>query len=137
MWCGISTGFRASGSSSTCWRSDGDVCLRTALPRRFIVTVLVTGGLGLVGIHTARCFAQQGHDVVCYDRKPLSPLAAAILGDAHRVEVVTGDIEDHARLEEIMRSRGVEGIIHAAAVVNEKICREEPLVAARVNIGGS
>ncbi|MBI4191451.1 MAG: NAD(P)-dependent oxidoreductase [Betaproteobacteria bacterium] len=101
------------------------------------MTVLVTGGLGLVGIHTARYFAQQGHDVVCYDRKPVSPLAAAILGDAQRVEVVTGDIEDHARLEEIMRSRGVQGVIHAAAVVNEKICREEPLVAARMNIGGS
>ncbi len=69
---------------------------------------LVTGGAGFFGIHMCRYLAENGHQVISFDRDPF-PENELLPG----IEVVTGDIHDHQKLTEAMT--GVEYVIHAAA----------------------
>ena len=102
------------------------------------MTVLITGGCGLVGIHSARHFATQGHEVVCLDQNLPSALHHAILADqAPRVQFVQGDVCDMNTLFELVKRKEVDGILHSAALINESYSREYPLETERVNIHGT
>src|SRR6266536_214253 len=95
---------RADGGSGG-WRS------RIRLGHHCGVKVLVTGGTGLVGSHTAAAIVRAGHDVRLLVRRPeqvpasLGPLGLEVS------DVVVGDV-----LDERAVSRAVEG---CAAVVHE------------------
>lgn len=102
------------------------------------MAVLVTGGCGLVGLHTARYFASKGEEVVCYDKVPPPKHTKAVVGDLDGdIEFVDGHLEDSERLEKTIRSRAVSAIVHSAAMINEKICRQDSLGAMRVNVVGT
>lgn len=70
--------------------------------------ILVTGGAGYIGSHTARALARQGHDVTVYDN-----LSTGYRFLASGMKLVVGDTGDTEALAPVMR--GVEAVMHFAA----------------------
>lgn len=100
--------------------------------------VLVTGGSGVVGIHTIRALAAAGRHVVGYSTSGAPPHADWLLDDlAARVRFVQGDLRDFDRLEEVVERFEIEGIVHAAALTGENQARSRPRAVFAVNVGGT
>lgn len=76
-------------------------------------TVLVTGGAGYVGSHTAKLLRRAGYAVVVYDNLSAGHRAAAGAGP-----FVEGDIHDGARVRRALRDYGVQAVLHFAAWLN-------------------
>ena len=72
--------------------------------------VLVTGGAGFLGLHTARGFADRGYDLRLLDIAPLD-----LNEYPSGVEYVQGDVRDRKVLERAVE--GADAIIHAAAAL--------------------
>src|SRR5271157_671225 len=83
--------------------------------------VLVTGGAGYIGSVVAEELLQAGHQVVVFDN----------LSRGHRqavpknAELEVGDLADRACLDQLLRSRGIDAVMHFAALI-------EAMLAARV-----
>jgi nucleoside-diphosphate-sugar epimerase len=102
------------------------------------MTILITGGAGLIGLYTARRFADEGKKVVCLDLLERRAHAAYILGDAAGdIPHLQGDVLDFEALSQLVRDHRIEGIIHAAAMVNENVFLANPLMGVRVNTIGT
>lgn len=91
------------------------------------MTVLVTGGSGLVGAHVIRALRDRGLAVRALVR-PASRAAVAALG----AEPALGDVTDAAAWR--AAARGVSGIVHAAAWVAPHAPRDAFFA---VNVGGT
>lgn len=70
--------------------------------------IVITGGAGYIGSHTARVLARRGHEVLLYDN--LSTGHACL---AEGFELVIGDVGDKARLLPVLR--GCDAVMHFAA----------------------
>ncbi|MFI4876351.1 MAG: UDP-glucose 4-epimerase GalE [Blastopirellula sp. JB062] len=82
------------------------------------MNVLVTGGAGYVGSHTARLLSRQGHEVWIYDNLSQGHRAAA---PADRL--IVGDLHESERLTSLMRELKIEAVMHfaASALVGESV----------------
>jgi len=74
------------------------------------VRILVTGGAGYIGSHTAKALAHAGFEPVVYDN----------LSEGHRWAVqwgplVEGSLSDRSRLQDDLRLHSIEAVIHFAA----------------------
>ena len=75
--------------------------------------VLVTGGAGYIGSVVADELLQAGHEVVVFDN----------LSRGHRqavpknAELVVGDLADRAELDQLLRSRTIDAVMHFAALI--------------------
>ncbi|GAB5519498.1 MAG: UDP-glucose 4-epimerase GalE [Rhodothermales bacterium] len=90
--------------------------------------ILVTGGAGYIGSHTAKCLVQAGYTPIVYDN----------LSNGHRWAVrfgpfVEGDLADRDLLIETMRTHEVDAVVHfaASAYVGESV--RDPLKYFRNN----
>lgn len=97
--------------------------------------ILITGGAGYIGTTLTQHLLGQGYTVRCYDRllfgiDPLLPFFRS-----HRYELIHGDIRDEVKLAEAVK--GVDAIVHLAAVVGYPACDREKDVARSVNVGGT
>lgn len=72
--------------------------------------VLVTGGAGYIGSHTAKALAAAGHEPIVFDNLSLGHRWAVRWGP-----LVEGDLADKALLARVMQQYGVEAVIHFAA----------------------
>jgi UDP-glucose 4-epimerase len=72
--------------------------------------ILVSGGAGYVGSHTARLLVQAGHDVWVYDN-----LVAGHRQAAPKGRLIQGDLSDRAKLEDVLREKQIEAVFHFAA----------------------
>ena len=97
--------------------------------RRTPLTVLVVGGAGYIGSHTARALRRHGHRVVIYDN--LSS-GHAFLADGF--ELVKGDIADAEKLSQVMRA--VDSVMHFAAHASVGESVEKPRMYFRNNVEG-
>jgi UDP-glucose 4-epimerase len=82
-------------------------------------TVLVTGGAGYIGSHTALALIAAGHRVVVVDNfVNAKPDALAVVADitGQEIVVVEGDARDVKMLEHTMRENDVTAVIHMAAL---------------------
>jgi UDP-glucose-4-epimerase GalE len=70
--------------------------------------VLVIGGAGYIGSHTARVLRRHGHDVIIYDN-----LSTGYNFLAHGFELVVGDVADLSKLRPVMNR--VDAVMHFAA----------------------
>lgn len=77
------------------------------------MTVLVTGGAGYIGSHMVWELLDHGEDVVVLDRLSTGFDWAV----AEAAELVVGDIADQPLVEDIIRRRSVESIIHFAGSI--------------------
>lgn len=102
------------------------------------MSVLVTGGSGVVGLQVVRLLARSGHDVVSVSRSGRPPAASFVLGDPdERVAFVSADILDTDLLLSIATERGVEGIVHTAALTGEAQARARPMDVLTTNVLGT
>ncbi len=72
--------------------------------------ILVTGGAGYIGSHTAKALVQAGHEPVVFDN----------LSEGHRWSVkwgplVEGDLSDGALVRQVIATHGIKAVIHFAA----------------------
>lgn len=97
-----------------------------------MATILVTGGAGYIGAHTAKALAHAGHTPVVYDN----------LSRGHRYAVKwgpfeEGDIGNAARLDAVFSAYKPDAIMHFAALSEVGISVREPLSFWRNNVAGS
>lgn len=102
--------------------------------------VLLTGGAGYIGSHTAVALDAAGHAPVLYDnfcnsRRSVGERLSRILG--HGVPLVEGDVRDVPRLTAVLREHGIAAVIHFAGLkaVGESV--EKPLEYFDDNVGGT
>jgi UDP-glucose 4-epimerase len=73
--------------------------------------VLVTGGAGYIGSVVTEQLLGDGHQVVVYDNLSKGHRDAVVAG----AELVEGDLVDAAKLNQTLRERQIEAVIHMAA----------------------
>jgi nucleoside-diphosphate-sugar epimerase len=91
------------------------------------VTVLVSGGTGLVGSHVIEALRDRGEDVRALVRAE-SRAAVESLG----AEAIVGDVTDRAAW--MQAAAGARGIVHAAAFVAQRATLDQFM---EVNVGGT
>ena len=104
------------------------------------MNVLLTGGAGYIGSHTAVECLEAGHEVLVFDNLSNSSeksldRVAQIAG--RRVEFVQGDIRDRAALRALFAKHAIDAVVHFAGLkaVGESV--EKPLLYYDNNIAGS
>ncbi|MGE3304083.1 MAG: UDP-glucose 4-epimerase GalE [Hyphomonadaceae bacterium] len=95
-------------------------------------TILVTGGAGYVGSHTALTLAEAGHRVVVYDNLSNGLRAFAKFGDFEE-----GDIRDRTRLDAVIARWKPAAVIHFAALIEVGVSVKEPASFWDVNVHGA
>lgn len=95
--------------------------------------ILVTGGMGFIGLHTARRLVDAGSEAVItrYRATREPEFIAEHLG--HKVVVETLDVTDFSRVFEVMYTHDVESVVHLAV---PGLGALSPAEDARVNISG-
>jgi UDP-glucose 4-epimerase/UDP-arabinose 4-epimerase len=95
-------------------------------------TVLVTGGAGYIGAHTAKALHDGGWRPVVYDNLSSGFREAVLWG-----EFVHGDVRDARALREAMEHHGVEAVIHFASLIEVGRSCERPDLFYDTNVGGT
>jgi nucleoside-diphosphate-sugar epimerase len=98
-------------------------------------TVLITGGAGYIGALACRELLLTGRKVRVLDCLLHGQEAIAADLEAAGVEVIRGDVRDAAAREAALR--GVEEVVHLAAIVGDPACARDPETAAETNVQGS
>ncbi|MFM7525010.1 MAG: UDP-glucose 4-epimerase GalE [Actinomycetota bacterium] len=96
------------------------------------MTILITGGAGYIGSHTARLLQEMGRDVVVLDT-----LERGYRDALDDIDLVEGDIADSRVVGKVCRKYDVASVIHFAAykAVGESV--SEPLRYYKNNVSGS
>lgn len=90
--------------------------------------ILVTGGLGMIGAHTARALVDLGHDVVVTAHRR-TELPSFLAG---RVTVVSLDVTDRDAFLALGNRRDISAIVHLAG----SIPGEDPVRFLRTDAAG-
>lgn len=94
--------------------------------------VLVTGGAGYVGSHSAKLLRECGHDVLIVDN--LAEGHRAAIG---KVEFVEADLLDRMKIAAILKEYGIEAVMHFAAFAYVGVSVRDPAIYYHNNIVGS
>jgi UDP-glucose-4-epimerase GalE len=94
-------------------------------------SVLVTGGAGYIGAHTAKALAEKGFRPVVFDDLSLGWREAVRWG-----ELIEGDVRDGAVLERAMRDCAVSAVVHFAGLIEVGRSVERPDLFFDVNVEG-
>jgi UDP-glucose 4-epimerase/UDP-arabinose 4-epimerase len=94
--------------------------------------VLVTGGAGYIGSHTAKALAEGGWRPVVFDDLSSGHREAVCWGD-----LVQGDVRDTAALAAAMRAHAVMGVIHFAGLIEVGRSVARPDLFYDHNVGGT
>lgn len=102
--------------------------------------VLVTGGAGYIGSHTAVALLEAGHDVVLWDN--FSNSNPAVLDRLARITgqkplLIRGDVRDSAGLDDVFAHHSFDAVIHFAGLkaVGESV--QKPLLYYENNVHGT
>lgn len=99
-------------------------------------TVLVTGGVGSFGqAFVRRILALRVHRVVVLSRDEAKQAAMRQAFDDPRLRFFVGDVRSLPRLMDAMR--GVDVVVHAAAMKRIEVCEADPNEAVETNIVGT
>lgn len=108
--------------------------------------VAVTGGAGFIGRATVEALLSRGHEVLVID--DLSTSGYKALGETYNIEkkhpgrlfIVVEDVSKKGVLREAVKSvgwKGVDAIVHLAAIASVELCNSEPRRCREVNIRGT
>ncbi|MDO8490666.1 MAG: NAD(P)-dependent oxidoreductase [Dehalococcoidia bacterium] len=95
--------------------------------------VLVTGGSGVIGSWVVRRLVDKGERVVSYSRRPDTTLIKDIVD---KVEYVSGDVLDLPRIMDTIKKRGIDRIIHLAAIMPDDL-EANPYANYKINVDGT
>ena len=100
------------------------------------MNILITGGTGSFGQAFCQTTLDRTHTITVYSRDEFKQgEMAASFGNDPRLRFVVGDVRDLSRLKAAMR--GIDVVVHAAAMKQVPACEENPIEAINSNIGGS
>lgn len=102
--------------------------------------ILLTGGAGYIGSHTAVALIAAGHDVVCFDNlaNSRSEVIARVQEiTARTIPLVIGDVRDRAALESVLTAHEIEAVIHFAGLKAVGESCEKPLLYYDNNVRGT
>ena len=94
--------------------------------------VLVTGGAGYIGSHTAKALQESGYHPVVFDDLSSGKRQALQWG-----EFVEGDIRDRGALRQALRDHNATAVIHFAGRIEVGHSTLEPDLFWDVNVGGT
>jgi len=94
--------------------------------------ILVTGGAGYIGAHTAKALAEAGYQPIVYDDLSAGHLEAVRWG-----EFVRGDIRDTTALTAAMKAHGAEAVIHFAGLISVAGSVTRPDLFYDINVDGT
>lgn len=104
------------------------------------MNILLTGGTGYIGSHTAVVLAQAGHQVLLYDNlcnSSIDVLARLqrILG--HSPRFTQGDLRDTALLTQVLQDQQIDAVVHFAGLkaVGESVA--QPISYYDNNVAGT
>jgi UDP-glucose 4-epimerase len=96
--------------------------------------VLVAGGAGFIGSHLVKALVKAGHQVRVLDN--LSTGSVENLADVlDAIEFVRGDVSDYGAVESAVR--GVDAVVHLAALIDVAESVEKPDLYFDVNVRGT
>jgi UDP-glucose 4-epimerase len=101
------------------------------------MNILLTGGAGYIGSHTAVVLAQAGHRVILYDNLCNSRrevLASLELITSQPQVLIEGDIRDTARLSQALSAHAIDAVVHFAGLkaVGESVAKPLDYYASNV-----
>ncbi|EKN00018.1 MULTISPECIES: UDP-glucose 4-epimerase GalE [unclassified Acidocella] len=102
--------------------------------------ILLTGGAGYIGSHTAAVLAQRGHEIVILDNfanaeRDVPARLARLTGQ--EMTVIEADIRDTAAVSAALKAHPVEAVIHFAALKAVGESEADPLLYYDMNIIGT
>ncbi|MEZ5377977.1 MAG: UDP-glucose 4-epimerase GalE [Acidimicrobiales bacterium] len=103
-------------------------------------TILVTGGAGYIGSHTAIALLERGNEVVVIDDfSNSSPRAVEAIErlSGHDVELITGDLTDPSVAAAIFADRAIDSVVHFAGLKAVGESWEQPLRYYQTNLGST
>lgn len=95
--------------------------------------VAVTGGNGFIGAQALTHLVDDGHEVLCFDIRDPSPIAADLQNE---VTFVKGDVMDPAQVYDTFLTFEPDGVIDLASLLG-RASQEDPRRAVDVNLQGS
>jgi UDP-glucose-4-epimerase GalE len=96
------------------------------------MNVLVTGGAGYIGSHTAKCLARAGFQPVVFDNLERGHRQAVQWGP-----LVEGDLADRAALDRAFEQHSIHAVLHFAAFAYVGESMQSPEIYFRNNVVGS
>ncbi len=111
-----------------------------------MANVLITGGAGFIGAHTAKKLWEQGHSVVLFDSLDnyVYPsdfkerrIAALFPNEAQRPQLIVGDILDKAALNGAFKDMKFDTVLHFAALANPGKSMDASTEYTQVNVQGT
>ena len=104
------------------------------------MNILLTGGTGYIGSHTAVTLIEAGHNVVLFDN--LSNSDASVLGRLEKIlnkkiTFIEGDIRDTELLSKTLKEHKIEAVMHFAGLKAVGDSVQDPLRYYDNNVGGS
>ncbi|WP_298213862.1 UDP-glucose 4-epimerase GalE [Acidocella sp.] len=102
--------------------------------------ILLTGGAGYIGSHTAAVLAERGHEPVILDNfanaeRDVPARLARLTG--REIAVIEADIRDTEQVTAALRTQPVEAVIHFAALKAVGESEADPLRYYDMNIAGT
>jgi nucleoside-diphosphate-sugar epimerase len=97
--------------------------------------VLVTGGAGYVGSRVSAHLLAAGNYVAVYDKLLFGGEGILPLLDHPRFRIIVDDIRNADALRAALR--GVDAVVHLAALVGEPACQVDPDATRSINSGGT
>lgn len=101
--------------------------------------ILLTGGAGYIGSHTALAVLGAGHEPVLLDNYcNSSPTVGGRLGAVagRPVTIIEGDVRDLDLIRSILKREGIDAVIHFAALKAVAESVADPLAYYANNVGG-
>jgi UDP-glucose-4-epimerase GalE len=99
-------------------------------PHRSVV--LVTGGAGYVGSHSAKALSRAGHRVVIFDNLSAGHREAAL-----GAPLIEGDVRDVDAVRRAIRDSGAAAVLHFAALLDVATSVRDPVAYYRNNVVGT
>ncbi len=98
-----------------------------------MMNILVTGGVGVIGVRVVRKLLARGMKPVVFDVRPDFSLMPDLVG---RFDFVSGDITSLEAISAVLRERHIERIVHLAAYIDPDMARQA-YRSFTINTGGT
>lgn len=98
--------------------------------------VLITGGAGFIGHHTAIYLSKKGFEVVVLDNLSRARKDSLLLLKRNGIRVIVGDLLGESLPKTLAEVRP-EAVVHAAALISVEESFEKPLLYNKVNVEGT